>query len=181
MYIRLGGLLPQDLVRPLNVVSVPEAVEGLPLSLPAGLWRRRGLPLEGPMESLEASVLFGVSGFDAFGNYPQLDPPCGEWREVAQSDAGEGRAVVGADDQREAVLSEGSLQDALDFRTGGRSRVSHTSKYRDIASWAVRGSMRLPSPVRNHLFKSMGHTSFSCTRLCHRERPSAMRTLLRTL
>ena len=56
--------MPQVLVWPLNVVSVPEAVEGSPLSLPVGLWRRRGLRLEGPMESLDASVLFVLEQSD---------------------------------------------------------------------------------------------------------------------
>ena len=70
------------------------------------------------MKALDASILFGVTGLDAFGYDPELDPPCREWREAAQTHTGEGRTIVGAYGPRDAVLSEGSLQRALDFRAG---------------------------------------------------------------
>ena len=70
------------------------------------------------MKTLDASILFGVSGLDAFGYDPELDPPCREWGEAAQTHTGEGRTIVGAYGPRDAVLSEDPLQRALDVRAG---------------------------------------------------------------
>ena len=71
------------------------------------------------MKPLQTPVLLGVSGLDPLWHYPQLDPPCGQWREASQPHTSEGRPVVGADDVGQAVLSESPIQYALNLWTGG--------------------------------------------------------------
>ena len=44
------------------------------------------------------------------------------WRQAAEGGAGEGRPVVGADDEGESVLAEGALEDGTDLVEGGAAQ-----------------------------------------------------------
>ena len=121
-----GRSLPEGLVGPLDVVAVPEAVESPTLSSPVGLRRRSRLGLQGSVKPLQTPVLLGVSGLDPLWHYPQLDPPCGQWREASQPHTSEGRPVVGADDVGQAVLSESPIQYALNLWAGGPLQTGRT-------------------------------------------------------
>ena len=83
---------------------------------PTGL---EGLLVQGAVEPLEAAVLFGVSRLDALRDDAELDEPDGELTQAAEGGAGEGRPVVGADDEGESILAEGALEDGTDLVEGG--------------------------------------------------------------
>ena len=117
--------------------------------------RRPGrLRLQRLVKPLKVPVLLVVSWLDPLWRCPQLDPPRGQWTEAYQADAGQWRAVVvrmarGRPYSRKARSSERLISGPM-----GRSRLSHTSRYRDIASWAVTGSMRFPFPVWKMICRS---------------------------
>jgi hypothetical protein len=87
-----------------------EVIAPFLLSLGSGSWRAHDLFLEGTVESFMPPVLLGMSGLDALGHNPQLDPPHGQRRQSTSAYRGERRAVVSADSQRQAVFPKNALK-----------------------------------------------------------------------
>lgn len=83
-----------------------EAVEASLLSHEVHGGRPNGSLFEGFVHSLVPSVLLRRGGFGQLREDSQFDPPDGEPGEPAEGDAGEGRAVVRADDPGQAVFLE---------------------------------------------------------------------------
>lgn len=96
----------------LGVVALDEVVEPSLLLQDVVGGGFGGFLLEGQVHALVASVLLGVSWFDAFDVDAQAEPPDGEPAEAEQGiGACEGHAIVGADGPGQAEVLEGPLED----------------------------------------------------------------------
>src|SRR3981081_600824 len=75
------------------------------------LFEPGGLLLEGEVHALVTAVLLRMSRLDAFDRNAEAKPPDRELGEIEQAiGTGEGNAVVGADRERQASLTEQSFE-----------------------------------------------------------------------
>src|SRR5438552_8607253 len=98
-------------MRALRVVLVPKRIEALLLGADGCSWWLRGGFVERAVEALVATVLTGSAGVDALRGDAQLDPPHRQLRQPTGANAGERRAIVGAQVQRQAVLTKRCVED----------------------------------------------------------------------
>lgn len=111
--------LPERFVRPVVVVLGLEGMEAALLRRRVALWRPGRLGLERAVHALMASVLLGMGGLDDLGVDARADPPDRQPRQAAERRRGEGDAVVGAEDLRQAVLVEEPGEDRFRRPVGG--------------------------------------------------------------
>src|SRR3972149_6713867 len=101
------------------VVLLAEAVEGALL----GPWCTGGGPsgevFEGAEKALVAGIVLRMTGERELGRDAQLDPPDVQARQAPHRQAGEGRAVVGADGLGQPKIAEEERQDPPPGHVGG--------------------------------------------------------------
>ena len=146
----------------LFIVAGSEGVEGPLLAhCTTGFgWVSRIL-LQRPVKSLQSPILLRVTRLDTLRCDSQLDPPYRQGRESPKADAGKWRAVVCAYSPGQAILSKHSPERSAHLWPRRSSQTTACQEVPGAASWTVRGSMRIPSPVRNQPLKSMHHTSLA--------------------
>ena len=98
--------LVQCFVRAFVVVLVTKPIEPDLLGAQIGARGTRGLGFQRPMHPLMAPVLLRGRGGDQFREDPEPNPPDGQRGQAPERGSGEGHAIVGPDDPRQAVLLE---------------------------------------------------------------------------
>src|SRR5262245_23231914 len=106
-------MLLKGFVRPFVIEPVTPAFKTQLLGTQMGGRWLRGLGLQGLVHALMPTILFGMTGCNAFMADIQADEPCGETRD-RESAIGERIAVVGPDGLRQTVLSERLLEPRSD-------------------------------------------------------------------
>ena len=92
--------LRERLMRAFGVVVTAEQVKASLLGARVGRGRLRGSALKGAVHALVTPILLRLSGFDAFGDDPQANPPDRKAREPGASEARKGNPVIGASADR---------------------------------------------------------------------------------
>jgi hypothetical protein len=105
--------LSESLMRPMVVVDSAKIIAPVLLSLRISSRRSHGILFQSTMKPLMSTVLLGMTGVNALRHDAQLDPPHGQRRQSAGSYRGKGRAIVGADGQRQTVLLKDPLKRRL--------------------------------------------------------------------
>ena len=125
--------LPKCLMRPFFVVVAHKCCEPTGLR---GLGRRRwphGLQKR-EVETLVSAILLRMAGINPFMADAKLDPPYRQRGQTSDPSRGERRAVVGADDLRQAVLAKRPFQQGLAL---GILRAARRRQANQIAAEAI--------------------------------------------
>jgi len=107
------GFLPERFVRPLFVEGLPKSIERSLLSRAGGSCRPGGFGLQRSVHAFMTAILLGRGRLGELGTDTEPDPPDGQLGEPSESGRGERGAVVGADELRQTVLPEESLENGL--------------------------------------------------------------------
>ena len=134
------GALAQRLMGALMVVLPATAVESGLLSGLVLLRRACGVRCEGPVHALMTAMLLGPSRLHPLVPDAERDPPDTQLREATEGRRGQGRAVIGANRLRAALLADQALEDGLGLH---RLRGESGCAAQQIARVGVRDGERI--------------------------------------